>query len=296
MKIVQMVAGVGNNNLKIKTKIMVLKKGSTGSEVEELQKALGIPVDGDFGPQTEAAVKEYQKQNGLVVDGIVGPNTYAKLISEDKSNSNYLWIFDNGHGGIIDGVYQTAGKRSPVWEDGTILYEGEFNRGVVNRLVKLCKENNIDYVNIVDTQQDISLRKRTDAANDIYREENQKGKRKCIYVSVHANGFSSESAHGWGVYTTVGETQSDKIAQVLYEKAKVEFPNHKMRRDTTDGDADKEANFWVLRKVVMPAILSENFFMTNREESRLLLSEDGRDRIAKIHFQMIQEIESTQII
>ena len=27
-----------------------------------------------------------------------------------------------------------------------------------------------------------------------------------------------------------------------------------MRRDTTDGDADKEANFWVLRKVVMPSI------------------------------------------
>ena len=139
---------------------MVLKKGSTGKEVEELQKALGIPVDGDFGPQTEGAVKEYQKQNGLVVDGIVGPNTYAKLISEDKSNSNYLWIFDNGHGGIIGGVYQTAGKRSPVWEDGTILYEGEFNRGVVNRLVKLCKENNIDYVNLVDTQQDVSLREK----------------------------------------------------------------------------------------------------------------------------------------
>ena len=41
MKIVQMVAGVGNNNLKIKTESMVLKKGSTGPEVEELQKILG---------------------------------------------------------------------------------------------------------------------------------------------------------------------------------------------------------------------------------------------------------------
>jgi N-acetylmuramoyl-L-alanine amidase len=215
---------------------------------------------------------------------------------EPKQDSNYLWIFDNGHGGMIDGVYQTAGKRSPEWEDGTQLFEGEFNRSIVNRLVKLCKENNIDYVNLVDTQEDISLRKRTDAANDIHREQLQSDGKPCIYVSVHANGFSQESAHGWGVYTSIGESKSDKIAQVLFEKAEVEFPDHKMRKDTRDGDADKEANFWVLRKTSMPAILSENFFMTNREESRLLLSEEGRDRIAKIHFEMIQEIESSEIV
>jgi N-acetylmuramoyl-L-alanine amidase len=210
--------------------------------------------------------------------------------------SHYLWIFDNGHGGIIDGVYQTAGKRSPEWEDGTQLFEGEFNRSIVDRLVKMCKDNNIECVNLVDTQEDISLRKRTDAANDIYREQRDKDGKDCIYISVHANGFSQESAHGWGVYTSPGETKSDKIASVLYVRAEEEFPNHKMRKDTTDGDPDKEANFWVLRKTVMPAILSENFFMTNREESKLLLSEEGRDRIAKIHFDMIQEIELTKIV
>ncbi len=64
-----------------------------------------------------------------------------------KGMSNYLWIFDNGHGGIIDGVYQTAGKRSPLWPDGEILYEGEFNRGIVNRLMKLCTDSGIDCIN-----------------------------------------------------------------------------------------------------------------------------------------------------
>jgi hypothetical protein len=49
--------------------------------------------------------------------------------------SNYLWILDNGHGGMIDGVYQTPGKRSPVWPDGTQLFEGEFNRAIVKRLL-----------------------------------------------------------------------------------------------------------------------------------------------------------------
>ena len=222
----------------------------------------------------------------------------VRMIKKVKwmKESHYLWIFDNGHGGIIDGVYQTAGKRSRVWEDGTILYEGEFNRSIVNRLVKLCRAKNIECVNLVDTQQEVSLRKRTDAANDIYREQLQKDGKPCIYISVHANGFNQESAHGWGVYTSIGETKSDKIASVLFKKAMAEFPDHKMRSDRTDKDSDKEANFWVLRKTVMPAILSENFFMTNREECKLLLSEEGRDRIAKIHFQMIQEIESTKIV
>ena len=286
------------NNNKLKTKRMVLKKGSKGTEVKELQKLLKITVDGDFGPATELAVMKFQGQKGLKVDGIVGAKTWEKLKYSNTSTTKggYVWILDNGHGGIIDGVYQTSGKRSPQWEDGTQLFEGEFNRAVVKRIIKLCEKAGIECINLVDTEKDLSLRWRTDKANDIYRERQQSDGKKCIYVSVHANGFNKESAHGWSVYTTVGETKSDKIAQVLHEKAKVEFPTHKMRMDTRDGDADKESNFWVLRKVVMPAILSENFFMTNREESKLLLSEEGRDRIAKIHFQMIQEIDSSNII
>ena len=286
------------NNNKLKTKRMVLKKGSKGAEVKELQKLLKITVDGDFGPATELAVMKFQGQKGLTVDGIVGAKTWEKLKYSNTSptKGGYVWILDNGHGGIIDGVYQTSGKRSPKWEDGTQLFEGEFNRAVVKRIIKLCEKAGIECINLVDTEKDLSLRWRTDKANDIYRERQQSDGKKCIYVSVHANGFNKESAHGWSVYTTVGETKSDKIAQVLHEKAKAEFPTHKMRMDTRDGDADKESNFWVLRKVVMPAILSENFFMTNREESKLLLSEEGRDRIAKIHFQMIQEIDSSNII
>jgi len=214
-----------------------------------------------------------------------------------KPESNYLWLFDNGHGGIIDGVYQTAGKRSPVWDDGTVLYEGEFNRAIVNRLMDLCDEAGIDCINLVDTQEDVSLSKRTEKANDIFRQQRDKDGKSCIYVSVHANGFSQESAHGWSVYTSEGETKSDKIATILFNKAQNEFPDEKMRKDTRDGDVDKEANFWVLRKTVMPAILSENFFMTNYSNChKYLLSEEGRDRIAKIHFEMVQEVEASKII
>ncbi len=224
---------------------------------------------------------------------ITCPNCNAQFDLSIKSagsqESKYLWLFDNGHGGIIDGVYQTAGKRSPVWDDGSILYEGEFNRGIVDRLVKLCEANNIDYVNLVDTQEDVSLGDRVRSANNLAKSSDK----KCIYVSIHANGFDKESANGWSVYTSPGKTKSDDIATILFEKAMREFKGEYMRKDTTDGDPDKESNFYVLVNTSMPAILSENFFMTNYDNChKYLLSEEGRDRIAKIHFEMIQQVEA----
>jgi len=213
---------------------------------------------------------------------------------EIKSNSKYLWILDNGHGGIIDGVYQTAGKRSPIWSDGTQLFEGEFNRAIVKRIAKYCDQNNIEYINLVDTNEDVPLSTRVKMANEVYRESDK----PCIYVSIHANGFSDESANGWEVYTSPGETKSDHIATVLYEEVEKEFPDSynesiKLRKDTSDGDVDKESSFYVLIHTAMPAILSENFFMTNEKEcKRYLLSEVGRDRIAKAHIEMINKIEN----
>ena len=107
------------------------------------------------------------------------------------------------------------------------------------------------------------MSERTDKANDIYRQQKDKDGKDCIYVSIHANGFSSETANGWSVYTSEGETKSDLIASVLFDKASKEFPYEYMRKDTSDGDNDKESNFWVLRKTVMPAILSEQIEKEN---------------------------------
>ena len=59
---------------------MLLKNGSSGPEVKQLQEKLGLAADGQFGPGTEAKVKEWQAANGLTADGIVGPASWSKLM------------------------------------------------------------------------------------------------------------------------------------------------------------------------------------------------------------------------
>lgn len=58
---------------------MILKKGSRGEEVKQLQTKLGLAADGIFGAGTEAKLKEWQQKNGLSADGIAGPSTLLKI-------------------------------------------------------------------------------------------------------------------------------------------------------------------------------------------------------------------------
>ena len=62
-----------------------------GSErVRALQRhlhTLGVepgPVDGRYGPRTEAAVRRFQAAHGVAVDGIVGPHTARRLARQEK--------------------------------------------------------------------------------------------------------------------------------------------------------------------------------------------------------------------
>jgi lysozyme family protein len=52
---------------------------SAGVSVAALQRALGIPADGIYGPQTRRAVRRFQRARRLVVDGIAGPQTLTAL-------------------------------------------------------------------------------------------------------------------------------------------------------------------------------------------------------------------------
>lgn len=70
----------------------VLRQGSTGGEVKEVQRRLkewgyySGAVDGIFGTGTKQAVIAFQKKNGLTADGVVGKATFAALGMNESYN------------------------------------------------------------------------------------------------------------------------------------------------------------------------------------------------------------------
>ena len=86
----------------------LLRFGSRGGAVARVQRALGIPADGIFGPQTRRVVLRYQAHHGLLVDGIVGPQTRAALFR--RTGAHYIrawWVapVQRALGVSVDGLY-----------------------------------------------------------------------------------------------------------------------------------------------------------------------------------------------
>ncbi len=198
--------------------------------------------------------------------------------------SYYKYILDNGHGGLINGVYQTKGKRSFTFPDGTVLYEGEFNRDVVNRIASKLRALDIDNVRLVNTQEDTPLRTRTSKANKLHKADP-----RTVMISVHANahGTSWNGANGIdSFYFEKGgraSTSGKKLAQI-FQKRLIEFTG---RRDR----GIKGRNFHMLRETAMPSVLLECGFMTNLKEATLLKSDDYREKIANAIVRGVRDLE-----
>ena len=182
-------------------------------------------------------------------------------------------ILDNGHG------YDTYGKASPLWPDGTQLLEYEFNRDIVNRIHRALQKINIKSTVLVPEAIDISLKVRCQRANDIYRNFPD-----AFLISVHGN---AGGGSGWEVWTSPGETESDKIATIMEKSARAHLHGFRIRTDYCDGDPDKESKFSILVHTRCPAILTENLFYDNYSDCLFMNSEKGRQVIADLHVDAI---------
>ena len=179
-------------------------------------------------------------------------------------------LIDNGHGS------NTPGKCSP---DGR-LKEYAYAREIAVRLEAELRKQGVDAERIVKEEIDVPLSERCRRANE-YKSGDT------ILVSIHCNAAGNGSAwmqaRGWEAWTSAGQTKADRLADCLYAAAGQLLPDMKVRKDTTDGDADKESNFYILKHTKCPAVLTENLFQDNMEDVDFLLSEEGKKSIVETH-------------
>ena len=191
-----------------------------------------------------------------------------------------LILIDNGHG------LDTPGKRSP---DGKFL-EYAYNREIARRVVADLKDRGYNSELLIPETQDIPLSERVRRINTHCQ---TLGKDNVILVSIHVNAAGNGSqwlnASGWSVYTCKGQTESDRLAGILYEAAIKNFPGRRIRTDFSDGDPDWEEGFYILRKSLCPAVLTENFFMDNHSDLEYLQSRAGKQAVVDTHMEGIVE-------
>ena len=189
-------------------------------------------------------------------------------------------FIDNGHG------LMTAGKRSP---DGQFR-EPFYNREISRRVVSDLRDRGLDAELLVPEDDDISLSERVRRVNTACF---LLGKQNVILVSIHVNAAGNGSkwlnATGWSVYTCKGQTESDRLAEILCEAAIKNFPGRRIRTDFSDGDSDWEEGFYILRKSWCPAVLTENFFMDSKSDLEYLQSRVGKQAVVDTHVEGIVE-------
>lgn len=189
----------------------------------------------------------------------------------------YTIILDAAHG------EETPGKRSP---DGRFR-EYKWSRDIIRDL-KIHLVNHGYKVSLSNsTDKEIGLEKRVKNTNEI---NNRK-----IFISIHSDaagdGTKWMNARGYSVYTSPGQNNSDKVAEVILNNLHKDFPELKGRFDHSDGDKDKEANFYVLKGVNCPAVLLEWCFQDNKEDVEILLDKAYNQKLVESLFKSITELK-----
>lgn len=179
-------------------------------------------------------------------------------------------FIDAGHGGRFTGAVATT-------DQGLAVYEKDLNLAAAIMLEKILKEDRHDVFMSRSDDRDFGptvahdLMVRCDMENQISPD---------CFISLHCNSFSSTAAKGFEIWTSLGLTNADSLAEMIYMEFDDGF-DIEMRFDISDGDHDREKHLYVLDHTVSPAVLLELGFMSNPDDLRRLMDKDHISELMK---------------
>lgn len=170
-------------------------------------------------------------------------------------------VIDPGHGGSDPGA------------SGNGLLEKEVVLDLALRIREhLLAQYDVQVMMTRETDVYLSLADRCRLANDAGAD---------YFHSVHCNASSSPAADGYEDYIHDGLSDTSRTGQIQ-NTVHAEIMSFLASYGVRDR-GKKTAGFYVLRKTVMPAVLTENLFLTSKKDADILRQDQFRDKLAAAH-------------
>lgn len=169
---------------------------------------------------------------------------------------------DAGHGGKDSGA------------TGNGLVEKDLTLDICKRIEKgLDAYKDVDVITTRTTDVFVSLEDRTKKANQ----------NNCdVLLSVHINAATAPAAKGFEAYVYIG-TGSSTVAFQNVVHSEI------MKLIKTDDRGKKQKNLHMLRESKMKAVLTENLFISNPADAKLLADASFRQKIAQGHINALEK-------
>jgi N-acetylmuramoyl-L-alanine amidase len=173
----------------------------------------------------------------------------------------YVWL-DAGHSKT------TPGKRNTVANPD--FFEYEFNNDIAVKLKKRLEEHGITVylTNTTPNGADISLTKRANIANDKWKALGKPS--NAIFVSLHGNASTGAWAKARGVEVYHAGNASAKSKELALLLTNQIYNDVKKIDSGFKNRGRKSANFTVIYKALMKAVLIEHGFYDNKEDLALM--------------------------
>ena len=181
------------------------------------------------------------------------------FIDRNFKSSKRVIVVDPGHGGKDPGTIGFSGN-----------YEKEVNLEISKKLKKKLKSNGYKVILTRDSDEYVDNLLRAKTANK---------KRARVFVSIHCNSMENNSSvDGIQVLyypnreSTIGDLNNNELAQIMMNS----MVNGTGAKDK--GIIERK-DLIVLNQTKMPAIIIECGFLSNKNEEKLLLTEDYQNKI-----------------
>jgi N-acetylmuramoyl-L-alanine amidase len=255
-----------------------------GDDVAALQERLVVlgvhvgPVDGVFGPVTEASLRELQRGLGLRPDGICGPatldalgalsrsvgggdpwalRTQADVDVAGKSLAGKVVVLDPSHGGDGMGVQGTGLLEADITYDVARRVEGRLGASGVTAVLTRGREAVPDLASRVALTETV---------------------RADLVVGFHCEAQGSAAACGFATYYWGGRRVGQRSA--VGHRLATLIQREVIARTDLQDDRTHPCSFDIVRMTKMPVVLVGLGYLTNPHDAELLADPAFRDTIA----------------